>query len=65
MDILINLTSWKGFKMCRYCDSFCPEDVGSDRMCRITESSVNQQITAGLDITMVRKLLEGYDNWKK
>lgn len=45
--------------MCRYCDSFCPEDVGSDRMCRITESTVNQHITAGLDIAMVRKHLEG------
>ena len=59
MDILINLTSWKGFKMCIYCDSFCPEDVGSDRMCRITESTVNQQITAGLDTAMIRKHLEG------
>ena len=44
--------------MCSYCDSFCPEDVGSDRMCRITESTVNQQITGGLDIAMIRKHLE-------
>ena len=44
--------------MCKYCDSFCPEDVGSDRMCRITESTVNQQITGGLDIAMIRKHLE-------
>ena len=59
MDILINLTSRKGFKMCRYCDTFCPEDVGSDRMCRITESTVNEQFTAGLDIAMIRKHFEG------
>jgi len=48
----------QGFEMCSYCDSFCPEDVGSDRMCRITESTVNQQITGGLDIAMIKKHLE-------